>query len=90
MPHRIEIFTAGCELCKDLKDLVEIGKCAGCSLEEFDLRSSENVNKSKSYGIKVVPTIIIDGKIKLEGKPNFPLVCGEDFYKFLEENFRFR
>ncbi len=90
MPHRIEIFTAGCALCKDLKSLVEIGKCAGCSLKEFDMRTPKNLKKAKEYGVKVVPTIIIDGKIRLEGKPNFPLICGEDFYKFLEENFKFR
>ncbi|MEM0440280.1 MAG: thioredoxin family protein [Candidatus Caldarchaeum sp.] len=42
----------------------------------------------KRYRIRAVPTLVIDGKIKIEGVPTFRLVCDDSTYKFLEENFR--
>lgn len=43
--------------------------------------------KMREYGVKSVPTIIIDGKIRVEGRPSFPWFCSDDFYKFLEANY---
>jgi predicted DsbA family dithiol-disulfide isomerase len=30
----------------------------------------------RDYGVKAVPTTIIDGKIKVVGIPDFPWICG--------------
>jgi hypothetical protein len=37
--------------------------------------------KMKDYGVKAVPTTIIDGKINVTGISNFPWICGDDLYK---------
>jgi hypothetical protein len=43
--------------------------------------------KMKDYGVKAVPTTIIDGKIKIVGIPNFPWICGEDLYRKLKQEY---
>lgn len=46
--------------------------------------------KMKEYGIKAVPTTIIDGKIKVVGIPDFPWVCGDDLYTKLKKDYRLK
>jgi len=41
----------------------------------------------RDSGITAVSTIVIDGRIKVVGKPRFPWFCGDEFYKFLQENY---
>ena len=43
--------------------------------------------KMKDYGVKAVPTMIIDGNIKVVGIPDFPWICGEDLYKKLKNKY---
>jgi len=34
--------------------------------------------KIKDYGVTSIPTVIIDGSIKIVGIPDFPWICGDD------------
>ena len=43
----------------------------------------------KDYGVKAVPTIIIDGSIKVVGSPDFPWIYGDDLYNKLKEQYSF-
>jgi glutaredoxin len=90
MPHRIEVFTAGCPLCQEAVSIVEVGKCGGCSLEVYDVADPRVQEKVRRYGVRAVPTIIIDGKIRVVGVPDFPWFCSEEFYRFLEERYLLR
>jgi hypothetical protein len=54
---------------------------------DVDLSDEEVKIKRKFYKITAVPTIVVDGRIKVVGVPDFPLFCGDDFYRFLEKNF---
>lgn len=87
--HTIEIFSANCPLCKHVIDTIEIGKCEGCRLTTYDVNNmTEEIKvKMKDYGVKAVPTTIIDGKIKVVGIPDFPWICGEDLYKKLRKEY---
>ncbi len=87
MPHKIEIFMGNCALCEDFLNALTVGKCSGCELIEHRLSSTEGLRKAEEYGIKVVPTVVIDGVIRIEGKPDFPFVCSDEFYEFLKENY---
>jgi hypothetical protein len=80
--HTIEIFSAGCPLCKHVIDDIQIGKCQGCNQTVYDMNkmTEEAKRKMKVYGITSVPTTIIDGSIKVVGIPDFPWICGEDLY----------
>ena len=70
-------------------DIVTIGKCAACKMEVMQANGQDkSINpKLKDYNITSVPSIVIDGRIKVAGVPTFPWFCGEEFYKFLEEKY---
>ena len=87
--HTIEIFSANCPLCKHIIDEIQIGKCEGCNQTVYDINNITDEIKSKmrDYGIKSVPTTIIDSKIKIVGIPDFPWICSEDLYKRLEKDY---
>jgi hypothetical protein len=38
----------------------------------------------EEYGIRVVPTLIVDGRIRVEGSLDTPWICDDDFYARLE------
>lgn len=90
--HTIEIFSAGCPLCKHITDELEIGKCEGCNQTVYDInKMTEEVKvKMKEYAVTAVPTTIIDGSIKVVGIPDFPWICGEDLYLKLKREYTFR
>jgi glutaredoxin len=89
MPHLIEVFTGGCSLCRKVVNIVTVGKCRDCIMRVFDVDSGDEEVKMKRklYKITAVPTIVVDGRIKVVGVPDFPWFCGDDFNRFLEKNF---
>ena len=78
MPHRIEIFSGSCPLCDSIVHEIEAGKCAGCQLTVYSI--AENLDLARNYGVRVVPTVVIDGEVKIEGKPDIPFVCDDETY----------
>ena len=88
MPHRIEVFTGNCPLCREVVDEIEAGKCAGCQLIVHNVAESSVL--ANKYQVKVVPTIIIDDEVKIEGKPDIPFVCSEDTYAHFREQYPLR
>jgi hypothetical protein len=87
LPHKIQIFSGGCKLCKDTADIVEVGKCKDCKMEILRVEDKQNWTLIKRYNINAVPSIVIDGKIKVVGMPIFPWFCGDEFYKMLEAKY---
>ncbi|MEM4641950.1 MAG: thioredoxin family protein [Candidatus Caldarchaeum sp.] len=92
MPHRLELFISDCPLCRKTRAMIELGKCAGCSFTVHDLSKNFNAVEElvKKYQIRSVPTLIIDGKIKIEGVPTFTFICDENLYRILEEKYAFK
>ena len=74
MRHKIEVFTAGCPLCKETLKLLRETTCSECTIIEYNIRekceSKICLEKAREYSIKTVPTIIIDEKKIIEGKPS--------------------
>ena len=89
MPHRIEVFTGGCPLCRRALEAVEVGKCKDCELLERNLATEpeKHAEAVRRYGVHAVPTIVVDGRIKVEGYPDFPWICGDEFYRLLEQRY---
>ena len=87
--HTIEIFSSNCPLCKEVTDVIEIGRCQGCKQIVYDTNNmTEEIKlKMKNYEIRAVPTTIIDGEIKVVGIPDFPWICGDDLYKMLKSKY---
>ena len=90
MPHhRIEIFSADCPLCKHVIDTITVGKCADCNLTVHNTNTMDERLKQimKQYGVTSVPTVVIDGSIKVVGIPDFPWICGDELYRFLKDKY---
>ncbi len=85
MPHRIEVFSANCPLCNEIVDEIEAGKCAGCQLTIYDV--SKNSSLARQFGVRVVPTVIIDREVKIEGRPDIPFVCSDETYAHFKEKY---
>lgn len=68
--RRIEVFTADCPLCRDTLKIIKQVKCPECEVIERRCSGEVCCEPAKGYDIKSVPTIVVDGKIKLIGKPS--------------------
>jgi len=68
--HAIEVFTSGCPLCRETIKIVQAAKCPECTLTEYNiLEKVEYSEKARKYGVKAVPSIVVDGKLAIESKP---------------------
>jgi protein-disulfide isomerase len=85
LPHNIEVFSANCPLCDTIVDEIEAGKCSGCKLTVY--RISESLDLARAYGVRVVPTVVIDGEVKIEGRPDIPFVCDDETYAHLKKRY---
>lgn len=85
MPHRITVFTGDCPLCREVVDEIEAGKCSGCQLTVYSV--SANLALVREHGVRVVPTVIIDGEVKIEGHPDIPFVCDDNTYAHFKEKY---
>ena len=61
--RKIEVFTAGCPLCDETLKLVK-ESVASCGCEVIERRGTD----AKQYGIKAIPTVVVDSEIVFEGK----------------------
>lgn len=69
MTHKIEVFTADCPLCSDtLKAVKEATQECGCEVIEQRCEGDECCRPAKNYGIKAIPSIVVDGEIVHVGK----------------------
>lgn len=65
----IEVFTAGCPLCHETLRLVK-DAVADCDCEVIERRCSgtECCDEAKQYDVKTMPTVVVEGRIKFEGR----------------------
>jgi len=67
MKRQIEIFTAGCQVCEPVVQLVKETAGKDCEIILHNLseqyESKIRVSKMKEYGVKRVPAIAVNGKL---------------------------
>lgn len=68
MANRIEVFTADCPLCKDTMKIVR-EVCTRCEIIERRCSGDVCCDEGKAYGIRSVPTIVLNGKTVFVGRP---------------------
>ena len=61
--RKVEIFSAGCAVCKDVEDRIHGIACPSCDVTVLDMKDPEVAARAKSLGIRAVPAIVIDGKL---------------------------
>jgi hypothetical protein len=62
MKRKIEIFTAGCPVCEEQVQKIKELACPSCDIDVLNVnQNTDALNKSKSIGIKRLPSVVIDG-----------------------------
>lgn len=61
---------------------------SGCQLIEYKV--SENPYIANQYGVRVVPTVVIDAEVKIEGEPDIPFVCDAETYDYFRNKYPLR
>lgn len=56
-------------------------------METVDVNDKKSDKLRRRYDIRAVPSIVIDGRIKVVGIPDFPWFCGDGFYEELEREY---
>ncbi len=65
----IEVFTAGCSICDDTLRVVKdaVSSC-GCKVIERRCPPKQMCQEGKTYGVRAMPTVVVDGTIMFEGR----------------------
>lgn len=61
--RRIEVFSAGCPACEEAIELVNRVDCPSCEVSVLDMRDPNVASRAKRFGIRLVPTVVIDGRM---------------------------
>ena len=67
MPHKIEVFSAGCKFCSNVENEIEQIIGSNDTLTTYNLNDKTNAYEyykaAEKYGINVVPSVVVDGKL---------------------------
>jgi glutaredoxin 3 len=61
--RKVEIFSAGCPVCKDTVALVRGMALKSCEVDVLDMFDPEVARRARELGIKSIPAVVIDGKL---------------------------
>lgn len=65
--RKVEIFTAGCQVCEPAVDLVNKVACDSCEVIVYDLNKGCETNecreKARQYGVTKIPAVAVNGQL---------------------------
>ena len=61
--RKVEVFSAGCPACEEAIQLVQRIACPSCEVSVLDMNDIEVAKRAKSLGVRVVPAVVIEGKL---------------------------
>lgn len=61
--RKVEVFSAGCPACEEAVQLVKQIACPSCDVSVVDMHDTNVARRAKELGIRVVPAVVIDGKL---------------------------
>lgn len=61
--RKIEIFSAGCSACDDTVAINRRIACFSCEIEVLDMHDSSVAAKAKSYRVRTVPAVAVNGRL---------------------------
>lgn len=61
--RQIEIFSAGCPLCKETINMVNQMACASCEVHILDMNKQAAAKRANELGVKSVPAVAINGQL---------------------------
>jgi hypothetical protein len=61
--RQIEIFSAGCPVCKEVITRVKDLACPSCEVTVLDMHSPANARRAETLGVRSLPAVAVDGKL---------------------------
>lgn len=61
--RKVEIFSAGCPICKETIELVNSLACPSCEIVVHDVHEKSVQRLAKKLGVNSVPAVAINGKL---------------------------
>lgn len=65
--RKVEVFTAGCPICDEAVKMVKDTACESCEVIVYNLKDPKvatiGLEKARGYGIRRLPTVVVDGRI---------------------------
>ncbi len=61
--RKIEIFSAGCQVCQDTVDRVKSLVCPSCEVTVLDMKVADVATRAKALGVSTVPAVVVDGRL---------------------------
>lgn len=61
--RKIEIFSAGCPVCREAVKMVQNLACSDCEVNVLDMHGPAIAGRAKGLGVRSVPAVAIDGKL---------------------------
>lgn len=61
--RKVEIFSAGCVVCKETVELVQRISCPSCEVTVLNMKEPKVAQRARSLGIRSVPAVAVDGKL---------------------------
>ncbi len=57
----IEIFSAGCPLCKETEEMVNRLTCSSCKVDVIDMHDIMGASRARDLGVRSVPAVAVNG-----------------------------
>lgn len=61
--RKIEVFTAGCQVCQQAVEQVEQLACPSCEVQVLDMQDTAVAARAKTLGIRSLPAVAINGQL---------------------------
>lgn len=61
--RKIEIFSAGCPVCREAIAAIKSNACASCDVSVLDMNDPGVLSRARQLGIKSIPAVVIDGRL---------------------------
>lgn len=61
--RKIEVFSAGCQVCQQAVEQVKQLACPSCEVQVLDMQDMAVAARAKTLGIRSLPAVAINGQL---------------------------
>lgn len=61
--RKIEVFSAGCQVCNEAVEQVKQLACPSCEVQVLDMQDPIVAARAKTLGIRTLPAITVNGQL---------------------------
>lgn len=61
--RKIEVFSAGCQVCQEAVEQVKQLSCPSCEVQVLDMQDQAIVARAKTLGIRSLPAVVVNGQL---------------------------